>query len=91
MIKITDNEGELLVTLTDVVDKADFDARLSGEDQRLMEFLYDTPLFSDVVGADSLYGQKESDFDECPSECFVTTTYAEWIKGCLDWASGAIS
>lgn len=83
MIKISDNEGEMLVTLTDVTNKADLDSRLAKEDQELMNLLYDTPLFADVVGPESMYDQTEEDYEGCDTE---TMTYAEWIKGCLDWA-----
>ena len=87
MIKVTDNEGELLVILTDVLDKSDLRDRFDKEDQDIMDVLFDTPFFGDVVGSESDYGQKESDFVGCE---VVTLTYEEWMSGCREWADGAV-
>ena len=82
-IKILDNEGELVVPLTNVHSKAELQARLDKEDQSLMDVLYDTPYFADVIG-DSDYGTTEQDM--AGVEKSSPQTYEEWIKGCLDWA-----
>ena len=83
-MRILDNEGELVVELTDVVNKADLDARLEKEDQQLMDVLYDTPFFADPVGPESQYDNTE---ESCEGMDCVTMTYEEWMSGCREWAS----
>ena len=87
MIKILDCEGEMVVTLTDVVDRNDLESRLANEDQALIDVCNDTPYFGDVVG-DSDYGTSEAEVEGIEQRI---CTYAEWIKDSLDWAREAIA
>ena len=87
MIKILDNEGEVVIVLTDVANKADLKSRLDSEDQSKMDILYDTPFFADVIGESDYGNNSEEEFEECESH---TLTYREWIDDCLAWASRAL-
>lgn len=80
MLKVLDNEGELLITLLDVIDAEDLQQRLDKEKAELMEMFVDVPFWAWPVEESPF---KEKEF--CGEYC-KTTTYEEWMKECREWA-----
>lgn len=102
MIKIQDNEGEMIVTLTDVTSYQDLHVRLDSEDQDVMDRLCDTPFFAytvfdtqeeyDKVKAE-LGSDPIGDIDDkypWPADQLRTCTYEEWMTDCRAWAQDGI-
>jgi len=81
-MKILDNEGELIVNLTDVKDEQHLQSLLDQEDTELTEVMYDTPYF-----AMSLKEYKEhygEEFETVQDE--RVCTYEEWMSEVRQWA-----
>ena len=82
-MRVWDNEGELIVTLSDVFTEEDLRERLAKEDQKLLSFLKDTPAWSQVVDESKWKGKEEGIAQ-------IEMPYAQWIKKCLDWSRSYI-
>ena len=86
-MKILDNEGELIVNLTDVKDEQHLQSLLDQEDTELTEVMYDTPYF-----AMSLKEYKEhygEEYETAQDE--VVSTYEEWMSEVRIWAKDCLA
>jgi hypothetical protein len=80
-MKILDNEGELIVNLTDVKDEQHLQSLLDQEDTELTEVMYDTPFF-----AMSLETYKENYEEDLSDLEEKICTYEEWMSEVRQWA-----
>ena len=85
-MKILDNEGELIVNLTDVKDEQHLQSLLDQEDTELTEVMYDTPFF-----AMSLETYKDERGDDCEGCEERVCTYEEWMSEVREWAKGCLA
>jgi hypothetical protein len=86
-MKILDNEGELIVNLTDVKDEQHLQTLLDKEDNELTEVMFDTPFF-----AMSLKEYKEQygeEFETVQDE--QVCTYEEWMSEVREWAKSCLA
>jgi len=86
-MQILDNEGELIVNLTDVKDEQHLQTLLDKEDTELTEVMFDTPFF-----AMSLKEYKEQygeEFETVQDE--QVSTYEEWMSEVREWAKECLS
>ena len=80
-MKILDNEGELIVNLTDVKDEQHLQSLLDQEDAQLTEVMYDTPFFAmSLEQYEEDHGKYETVEDE------RVCTYEEWMSEVREWA-----
>ena len=85
-MKILDNEGELIVNLTDVKDEAHLQNLFAKEDEALTEVMFDTPFFGmSLKEYEDAYGAGQCD-DMEEKVC----TYEEWMTECREWAQNCI-
>jgi hypothetical protein len=81
MFKIWDNEGETVVTLTDINTEEQFEKRLADMDEEVVEMCGDTPDWGRKVEDDedtSFAEQLTMTFDAWGADC------AKWVKKCKD-------
>ena len=88
-IKVQDDEGEAITTLTDIFSAADLMKRIEKEPEEYQQVWAEIPFVFDVVGPDSEYNTKEADVVDL--EHYPPTTYEKWIKGYRDWAKEVLS
>ncbi len=85
-MKILDNEGELIVNLTDIKDEQHLQTLLDKEDAELTEVMYDTPFFAMSLKHYELdYGTFETVQDE------RVCTYEEWMSEVREWAKSCLA
>ena len=85
-MKILDNEGELIVNLTDVKDEQHLQSLLDQEDTELTEVMYDIPFFAmSLEQYEEDHGKYETVQDE------RVCTYEEWMSEVREWAREALS
>ena len=85
-IRILNNEGKTVVTLTDVSSYEEFDKKLKEEDERMMEVLLDQPFFAQRVDErDRRFGSDPIDPEELEGLKEVTCTYQEWFDEFQTW------
>jgi hypothetical protein len=80
-MRILDNEGELIVNLTNVKDEQHLQSLLDQEDTELTEVMYDTPFF-----AMSLETYKENYEEDLSDLEEKVCTYEEWMSEVRQWA-----
>lgn len=88
-IKVQDDEGEAITTLTDVSSAADLMRRIKKEPEEYQQVWAEIPYAFDVVGPDSMYNTTEEDVEDL--EHYPPTTYEKWIKGYRDWAKDVLA
>ena len=77
-MKILDQEGEIIVNLTDVKNEEELQSLLNNEDPNLTDIMFDSPLFAvSLKEYEEAYG--EGDFEGMEEK---TCTYEEWMQ---DW------
>jgi hypothetical protein len=87
-MKILDNEGEVIINLTDVKDEAQLQSLFSKEDQTLTEIMFDTPFFGmSLEEYKQNYDTSDDDFEDMEER---VCTYEEWMQDCREWAQGCI-
>ena len=75
MFKVWDNEGETVVTLTDINTQEQFEERLANTESKVIEICGDTPDWGRAV---------EDDEDTSFAEQ-LTMTFDGWIAYCTEW------
>ncbi len=88
-IKVQDDEGEAISTLTDVSSAADLMRRIEKEPEEYQQVWAEIPYAFDVVGPDSMYNTTEEDVEDL--EHYPPTTYEKWIKGYRNWAKDVLA
>ena len=92
-MKILDNEGEIIVNLTDVKDEQHLQSLLDQEDAELTEIMYETPFFAmSLKEYKEHYGEEyEPAHDEVVSRTTVVSTYEEWMSEVRKWAKDCLA
>ena len=86
-MKILDNEGELIVNLTDVKDEQHLQSLLDQEDTELTDVMYDTPFF-----AMSLKDYEEQHGPQDFTDLEVKTcSYESWMSEVREWAKDCLN
>ena len=80
-MKILDNEGELIVNLTDVKDEQHLQSLLDQEDTELTEVMYDIPFFAMSL---EQYEEDHGEYETVQDE--RVCTYEEWMSEVREWA-----
>lgn len=88
-VRVRDDEGEAVTTLTDITSQSDLIRRIAKEPEEYQQVWAEIPFAFDVVGPDSMYNTTDADVEDL--EHYPPTTYEKWIKGYRDWAKDVLA
>jgi hypothetical protein len=88
-VRVRDDEGEAVTTLTDITSQKDLIRKIAKEPEEYQQVWAEIPFAFDVVGPDSMYKTTDADVEDL--EHYPPATYEEWIKGYRDWAKEVLA
>jgi hypothetical protein len=88
-VRVRDDEGEAVTTLTDITSQRDLIRKIAKEPEEYQQVWAEIPFAFDVVGPDSMYKTTDADVEHL--DHYPPTTYEEWIKGYRDWAKEVLT